>query len=365
MPDALVRYETTGDGASDCTHPTMSIGDCPLPSVAVAMRLSGSQRQPEIWALDYRANDRASRLDGFGRALCRDETMTEQQYETYDPAKHNRSTPQEVFGPVVKVDKLENGGVYLITLNRPHRLNSIGDGLSDALYDAFEEYRDDPNARCAVLTGAGRAFCAGADLINTAETREAEREGRESGNAPIISRRKNPVPLSEALGLWKPTIAAINGWAVAGGFMYAMQCDIRIMSEEAKVGIAETRWNMGGAGWMTPLTRQIGLGSALELTLWGDTQYDAERCHQLGWVQRVVPQELLLETALGYARRMLYLAPREVRNIKQALYRGYYMEPMMAQQFGAAIEQNLQGMNDSIEGPKAFSEKRLPKFTDT
>ncbi len=290
--------------------------------------------------------------------------MAEQQYETYDPAVHNRSTPQEIFGPVVKVDKLEDGGIYLITLNRPHRLNSIGDGLSDALYDAFVEYRDDPNARCAVLTGAGRAFCAGADLINTAETREAERDGG-TGNAPIISRRKNPVPLSETLGLWKPTIAAINGWAVAGGFMYAMQCDIRIMSEEAKIGIAETRWNMGGAGWMAPLTRQIGLGSAMELTLWGDTQYDAERCYQLGWVQRVVPREMLLETALQYARRMLYLAPREVRNIKQALYRGYHMEPIMAQQFGSAIEQNLQGMNDSIEGPKAFSEKRRPKFTDT
>ena len=290
--------------------------------------------------------------------------MAEPQYESYDPAKHNRATPQETFGPVVKVDKLEDGGIYLITLNRPHRLNSIGDGLSEALYDAFVEYRDDPNARCAVLTGAGRAFCAGADLINTAETREAEREGRD-GPPPIISRRKNPVPLSETLNLWKPTIAAINGWAVAGGFMHAMQCDIRIMSEEAKVGIAEARWNMGGAGWMIPLTRQIGLGSAMELTLWGDTQYDAERCHQLGWVQRVVPQEMLLETALAYARRMLYLAPTAVRNMKQALYRGYYMEPLMAQQFGAAIEQNLQGMNDSIEGPKAFSEKRRPKFTDT
>ncbi len=79
----------------------------------------------------------------------------------------------------------------------------------------------------------------------------------------------------------------------------------------------------------------------------------------------MVPQELVLETALEYARRMLYLAPRAVRNMKQALYRGYYMEPMMAQQFGAAIEQNLQGMNDSIEGPTAFSEKRRPRFTDT
>ncbi|MYD73304.1 MAG: enoyl-CoA hydratase/isomerase family protein [Chloroflexi bacterium] len=290
--------------------------------------------------------------------------MAEQQYETYDPAKHNRATPQETFGPVVKVDKLEGGGIYLITLNRPHRLNSIGDGLGEALYDAFVEYRDDPNARCAVLTGAGRAFCAGADLINTAVTREAEREGRPSP-VHVPDRRKSAVPLSEALNLWKPTIAAINGWAVAGGFMFAMQCDIRFMSEEARVGIAEARWNMGGAGWMIPLTRQIGLGSAMELTLWGDTQYDAERCHQLGWVQRVVPQEMLLETALAYARRMLYLAPRAVRNMKQALYRGYYMEPLMAQQFGAAIEQNLQGMNDSIEGPKAFSEKRLPNFTDT
>ena len=173
------------------------------------------------------------------------------------------------------------------------------------------------------------------------------------------------MPLSETLNLWKPTIAAINGWAVAGGFMYAMQCDIRIMSEEARVGIAEARWNMGGAGWMAPLTRQIGLGSAMELTLWGDTQYDAERCYQLGWVQRVVPREMLLETALEYARRMLYLAPAAVRNMKQALYRGYYMEPLVGQQYGAAIEQNLQGMNDSIEGPTAFSEKRRPKFTDT
>ena len=286
------------------------------------------------------------------------------EYEIYDPAVHNRATPQETFGPVVKVEKLEGGGIHLITLNRPHRLNAIGDGLSEALYDAFVDYRDDPAARCAVLTGAGRAFCAGADLINTAASREAEREGRPS---PVAARdpRKNPAPLSESLGLWKPTIAAINGWAVAGGFMYAMQCDIRIMSEEAKVGIAEARWNMGGAGWMIPLTRQIGLGNALELTLWGDEQYDARRCYEVGWVQRVTPQELLLETALSYARRMLDLAPAAVRNMKQALYRGFGMEALMAQHFGSAIEQNLQGMNDSIEGPKAFSEKRRPKFTDT
>ena len=289
--------------------------------------------------------------------------MAATEYETYDPEKHDRNTPQETFGPVVKVEKEAGGGIHVITLNRPHRLNAIGDGLSEALEKAFIEFRDDPDARVAVLTGAGRAFCAGADLINTAETRAAE--AGESQRPSPAARRRNAVPLSESLGLWKPTIAAINGYAVAGGFMYAMQCDIRIMAEEARVGIAETRWNMGGAGWMAPLTRQIGLGSALELILWGDTLYTAQRCYEIGWVQRVVPGDELLSTAMDYAERALVMAPRAVRNMKEALYRGYYMDPLEGQAFGNAIEQNLAGMQDSIEGPSAFSEKRRPRFTDS
>lgn len=285
-------------------------------------------------------------------------------YEAYDPEKHNRDTPQQTFGPVVKVDRHADGQIFVITLNRPHRMNSIGDGLNEAMYDAWVEYRDDPVARVAILTGAGRAFCAGADLIATAETRQ---EQRASGDRPraTAGRGKNWVPLSETLGLWKPTIAAINGFAIAGGFMYAMQCDIRLMAEEARVGIAETRWNMGGAGWMAPITRQMGIGSALELILWGDTQYDAQRCYEIGWAQKVVPGDQLMETAMDYARRALEMAPRAVRNMKQAIYRGYYMDPLAGQAYGGALEQNLAGMNDSIEGPLAFSEKRRPRFTDT
>ncbi|MEE8337921.1 MAG: enoyl-CoA hydratase/isomerase family protein [Dehalococcoidia bacterium] len=285
-------------------------------------------------------------------------------YEAYDPEKHNRDTPQQTFGPVVKVDRHADGQIFVITLNRPHRMNSLGDGLNEAMYDAWVEYRDDPVARVAILTGAGRAFCAGADLIATAETRQ---EQRASGDRPraTAGRGKNWVPLSETLGLWKPTIAAINGFAIAGGFMYAMQCDIRLMAEEARVGIAETRWNMGGAGWMAPITRQMGIGSALELILWGDTQYDAQRCYEIGWAQKVVPGDQLMETAMDYARRALEMAPRAVRNMKQALYRGYYMDPLAGQAYGGALEQNLAGMNDSIEGPLAFSEKRRPNFTDT
>jgi enoyl-CoA hydratase/carnithine racemase len=292
--------------------------------------------------------------------------MSDTQYEAYDRERHDRDTPQETFGPVVTVDRHESGQIHVITMNRPHRLNALGDGLGEALYDAFADFRDDPTARVAILTGAGdRAFCAGADLIATSETRQAQAvDGAPRGyRAPRTT--KSISPLSEGMNLWKPTIAAVNGFAIAGGFMIAMQCDIRIMSEQARVGIAEVRWNMGGAGWMIPLTRQIGLGSALELMLWGDTQYTAERCYQLGWAQRVVPPEELMDTAMDYAQRALSMAPQAVRNNKEALYRGYYLEPLQADAYGRALEQNLAGMQDSIEGPTAFSQKRRPRFTDS
>lgn len=270
---------------------------------------------------------------------------------------------------IVLVDKHEDGKIWVITMNRPHRMNSLGEGMLWRLYETFEAFRDDRVARVAIITGAGdTAFCAGADLKEVAEIRQA----RANGEAAPVSARvpagrpfRLLAPMSEQMGLWKPTIAAVNGFAVAGGFMIAMQMDIRVMAEHAKVGIAEARWNMGGAGWVAPLTRQIGLGNALELVLWGDTQYTAERAYELGWAQRVVPQEQLMETAMEYAHRSLDMAPRAVRNYKETLYRGYYMNPLDGFAFGTALEQNLQGMQDSIEGPLAFAQKRRPNFTDS
>ena len=288
--------------------------------------------------------------------------------EPYDPARHGRSTPQEAFGPEVLVDRMADGRIHVITLNRPHRLNALGGGLRGALHDAWTDFRDDPTARVAILTGAGRAFSAGADLIEAAERRAAAARSdapRAADDAPARAQRRAATTLAEGMGIWKPVIGAINGPAVAGGFALAMQADIRVMADTAWVGIAEARWNMGGASWMIPVTRQIGLASALELILWGDTRYDAQRCHELGWVQRVVPPEQLMPAAMEYAERMLHMAPRAVRNFKQALYRGYYMEPLVGSAYGDALEQNLEGMRDSLEGPRAFSEKRAPHFTDT
>jgi E-phenylitaconyl-CoA hydratase len=261
---------------------------------------------------------------------------------------------------VVALDKYEDDRIWKITMNRPSRLNSIGGGLGSALTEAWEAFRDTPTARVAILTGAGRAFSAGADLKQTAEIREKVAAG---GPAPYSGGR-SWIPLAESLNMWKPTIAAINGYAIAGGFMMAMQCDIRIIAQSARVGIAEVRWNMGGAGWMAPLTRQMHLGHALELCIWGDEQWDADKCFRTGWANAVAADDQLDETAMTWARRILALAPRSSRNIKEALYRGPYMNPLESSRFGSVLEQNLVGMQDSIEGPKAFAERRVPNFID-
>ena len=264
---------------------------------------------------------------------------------------------------VVTVEKLSEGRIWVITMNRPDRMNSMGENLAGQLSDRLAEYRDDKQARVAIITGAGtKAFCAGADLIEAMQMGEDKKNGVESSVKGMG--RMDFMNMAERMELWKPTIAAVNGYAIAGGFMIAMNCDIRIIADHAKVGIGETRWNMPGALWMAPLTRQMPLGCALELTMWGDAQYTADRCLQIGWAQAVVPQEQLMEKAMEYADRMLDMGPRSVRNNKQMVYRGAYMDPLESQRWGAALEQNLKGMSDTVEGLKAFAEKRRPVFKD-
>ena len=257
--------------------------------------------------------------------------------------------------PVLLYETRENGRIAVMTMNRPESMNALSGELMMAIGDGWRRFAEDDEAWVAILTGAGdRAFCAGADLKETASVRA-------KGGEVYRGRTTMPYPLAETLNLWKPTIAAINGYAVAGGWMLAQQCDIRIAAEHAEMGIAEARWNMG-AGWIHDLTRQIGIGHALELVLWGDKRITAQRAYEIGWVNRVVPADKLMDEAMSWAERVLSLAPRAVRNFKEILYRGYYMEPMQGRAFARSLEQNLSGMEDSLEGPSAFAEKRKPNF---
>lgn len=238
--------------------------------------------------------------------------------------------------------------VAIITLNRPERMNALSAELMERLAEAWARFRDDEDTWVAILTGAGdKAFCAGADL----------RERTETGETGIPEKR----PEYFGMEIWKPKIAAINGYAIAGGFLLAMDCDIRIASEHAELGIAETRWNMP-AYWTSMLSRHFTLSHALEIALWGDERITAQRGYEMGFINRVVPKERLREEAMSWAERMIYLAPRTVRNLKEIIYRSYTMTYQEGFAFGRALEQNLKGMEDSIEGPRAFAEKRKPLF---
>jgi len=257
--------------------------------------------------------------------------------------------------PVLLYEKKLDGRVVVMTLNRPDAMNALNGELFEAIYDGWERFRDDDEAWVAILTGAGdKAFSAGADLKETTQIRTGQLK-------PVRRRSRILGLLCEDLNLWKPTIAAINGYAIAGGWMLAQECDIRIAAEHAELGVSEVRWNMS-AGWLHPLTRQMHLQHALEIVLWGDRRITAQRAYEMGWVNRVVPKERLMDEAMEWAERILYLAPRDVRNLKEILYRGFYMPPMEGAAFSRALEQNLVGMEDSIEGPKSFSEKRKPQF---
>ena len=266
----------------------------------------------------------------------------------------------EAAPPVVLVEKLEGDRIWVLTLNRPESLNTMGAGMGGALTRAFVEFRDSPVARVAIVTGAGdRAFCAGLDLKEMAANR-AGGDGGETGNID----QGDFAPLGERLGVWKPVIGAVNGYAIAAGMRLLLQCDVRIAAEHATFAITETRFNLAGAGWMAGMLRHVSLGNALDLTLWGDTFWSAQRAYEAGFVQRVVPREQLMPTALEYAERMLSLAPRTVRNIKEVLYRAAQLSPFEQEAYGRAVEQNLAGMQDTAEGAAAFAERRKPNFLD-
>jgi enoyl-CoA hydratase/carnithine racemase len=238
----------------------------------------------------------------------------------------------------------------LMTLNRPERMNSLSIELMERMERAWNEFSNDEDAWAAVIIGEGdKAFCTGFDLIDQAERDKA------GVGLPEVLPRFSPIEI------WKPVIAAINGYAIAGGFMLAQQCDIRIAAEHAEFGIAEAKWNLP-AYWVHDLTRQVSLGHALEIALWADRRHSAQRGYEMGWINKVVHKEGLLDEAMSWAERMLYLGPRCVRNLKEIICRGFYMVPSEGMAFAKALEQNLYGMEDTVEGPLAFKEQRKPVF---
>ncbi len=238
-----------------------------------------------------------------------------------------------------------------VTLNRPEAMNAMNSQLVVELLEAFAEVRDNEDIRAAIVTGAGeRAFSAGADL--------KEMVGRGPGrDAPTAS-----PPSIREVQVWKPLIAAVNGFALGGGCELALLCDIRLAAEHAQFGLPEVkRALLPGYGGTQRLPRLLPFGIALELLLTGDF-FGAQDAYRLGLVSKVVPVKDLMATAEGYARRIAENGPLAVRYAKMAAYRGTNM-PISE---GLALESYLGSINraseDSREGPRAFAEKRKPEY---
>lgn len=261
-------------------------------------------------------------------------------------------------------ETIDNGRIAVITMNRPERMNSSDPQMGARWTDAWTAFADDDEQWVAIVTGAGeRAFSAGQDLKIRDQLETEAGPGQAPATLATAQGRvgRNVTPIGPRLGCWKPTIAAINGYAIAGGFSTAQNCTLRIAADHAEMNIAEARWNQGGgfAGW---LPRIVGIGNAAEICMLADRRIPAERAYIMGLVNKVVPKEQLMEEAIDWARNIASHAPRSIRNMNQLIYECWNMTIVQAESFISALSYNLRGMEDAKEGPRAFVEKRKPQF---
>ncbi len=246
-------------------------------------------------------------------------------------------------------------GVATITLNRPDQLNTINPDLSQGLSDALRQVRERDDIRVAILTGNGRAFCAGADLRSRAGGPAAS-----SGPAGVFTTAE-PSGFAD-YDAKKPIIGAINGFCLGGGFEIALACDLLIASEQAQFGLPEiTLGFFPLAGAPVRLPRSIPRAFANDMLFTGE-RIDAATALRFGIVSRVVPAETLMETAQGMAARIAGFAPLAVRAMREITRRQADMPAAEAMRMAGTMRWIIGQTDDAKEGPRAFAEKRQAVF---
>jgi enoyl-CoA hydratase/carnithine racemase len=250
---------------------------------------------------------------------------------------------------------VDDGGVATLTLNRPQALNAISRDLAHALSEACREIAENRAIRAVVVTGAGtRAFCAGADL----------KERRLLSGAERAEHTRDIEAAAESLAaVPPPTIAAIHGYALAGGAELALACDLRVASSDASFGFPEVKIGIfPGAGGVLRLPRVVGEGVAKDLLFTG-RQIDAQEAKRLGLIDRMTAPEDALRTARQLAMDIAANAPLAMRAVKRALIdsvgRSHEDARRIVNQQRAALDVTA----DYAEGLAAFAEKRPPRFS--
>jgi enoyl-CoA hydratase len=256
---------------------------------------------------------------------------------------------------VIKVDI--EGHLTIITINRAERLNALDGATAKALGEAFEAFENDSDQWVAILTGTGRAFCTGNDLV------AMSKGGAGAGGTPRPgSHGPGFGSITKRFPLYKPVIAAINGYAVAGGLELALVCDILVAEEGAKFGLTEVKWSLMPMGGGTQrLPRSIPRALANYLILTGE-QISAAEAKDFGLISHITPDGQVMDKARDIAAIILERGPLAVWAAKEAMMRGADMPLEQALAYEDAIGSQILQSDDSKEGPLAFAEKRKPEF---
>ena len=252
------------------------------------------------------------------------------------------------------VEVTKQGNIGIITMNRPEALNALSSAVFADLTKALDQVEHDDDVYVVIITGAGRAFVAGADIGEMAHMNvEQGLSFSELGNGLLM--RVDMFP--------KPTIAAVNGFALGGGCELSLACDIRIASEKAKFGQPEVGLGIiPGFGGTQRMARIIGTGPAMELIFTADT-IDAKQAEKIGMVNHVVPAEELMDAAIAMAEKIASKAQVAIRTSKMALRRGIDCDINTAVTYEALAFATCFGTEDQKDAMKAFVEKRkLEKF---
>jgi enoyl-CoA hydratase/carnithine racemase len=246
-----------------------------------------------------------------------------------------------------------DGHVATITYNRPDVRNAINAELRQDLNAAWEQFRDDEEAWVGIVTGAGESFCAGADMRNAAGS-----AGTWPGSfweIPTINSYES------GMEVWKPTIAAVNGYCLGYGLTLVTRCDFVIAADDAQFGFPEVRLGVPTIVGALRLPDRVGWSNAMELLLTGD-RVDAERAREMGLVWKVVPRAGLIDEAKDLAGRLLQAAPLAARATKEVAARGRHLSWIEAVRFGETMRRVAAGTEDASEGLAAARERRKPEW---
>jgi len=247
-----------------------------------------------------------------------------------------------------------DGAVLTITIDRPEVLNALHPAGHMEMAEAFDRYAADPALRVAIVTGAGeRAFCVGTDLKALAATGDHHKPA--TGFAGITHR----------FDLWKPVIAAVNGLCLGGGVEIVSACDLALAADHAQFALPEPLVGLAalGGGVLQRLPRQMAMKDAMWLVLTGK-RIDAAEARRLSLVNEVVPRAELMARARALAQDLLACAPLSLQASKQVMLQSLAepdLDAAMRRQYEAA--ERMLASDDALEGPRAFAEKRRPRWT--